>query len=359
MAKVVTSEGLTEFVQEGKFNKVENHKKGNGAAPPLEVVKPPPTVDLKPLDKSEVKEPVRADPAKEPAKVADDEDLKDLTPDERELAKSERVRKLIGKKHSMLKAAEALAAQRQADADEAERFAETQFNEKTLFQKRAEAAEARAAELEGKIPKEVPAAEKKAPIAADFTNAQGQVDWDAYTDAKANFAAEQAVEKERQRQAKEKADAEIVVRTAQLKAQTEAAREKHPDFDRVLSAAQGTAADQVPQFVLNYLWESDASAELVYYLAKHPEESQRIGKLKPIRGVAELGKLEDQLTKSQTPPTASAATPVRSERSGAPAPITPLEGDGTGTGINTDPSTMGFKELRAYHRQKAREKRSH
>jgi hypothetical protein len=356
MGKVVTSAGVEEFVREGKFTQVANHKPGksNGDAPPLETVKAAPTIDVKPAEgaKPDAKvEPAKPTPKAE-VKADTDEDLADLTAEERETAKTERVRKIIGKKHSQLKAAEALAAQREADAEEAERFAETQFHENSLLKKQL-------AELEGRQPKQAvtPPVEKKAPTAADFTNAQGQVDWDAYTDAKAAFAADKAVAAERERQAKEKADADTAVRVAQLKAQTETARAKYPDFDRTLRAVQGTAADQVPQFVLNYLYESDLSAEVAYHLAKHPEEAQRIGKLKPIRGVAELGKLEDQLTKSQTPITA--ATPVRSERGGAPAPITPLEDDGAGGRINLDPSTMSYKELRAYHRERERERRKH
>src|ERR1700749_4224148 len=45
LGKVVTSEGLTEFVQSGKFTQVTNHKPG--AAPPLETVKAAPTLDVK------------------------------------------------------------------------------------------------------------------------------------------------------------------------------------------------------------------------------------------------------------------------------------------------------------------------
>src|SRR5260370_39874775 len=49
MGKVVTSQGLTEFVQSGKFDTVANHKAGQKSeAPPLEAVKNAQTLDISP-----------------------------------------------------------------------------------------------------------------------------------------------------------------------------------------------------------------------------------------------------------------------------------------------------------------------
>jgi hypothetical protein len=48
--------------------------------------------------------------------------------------------------------------------------------------------------------------------------------------------------------------------------------------------------------------------------------------------------------------------PKAPERGGAPPPITPISSQGSGT-VVTDPAKMGFKELRAYERQKEAAKR--
>jgi len=122
-----------------------------------------------------------------------------------------------------------------------------------------------------------------------------------------------------------------------------------------MESAKGTEADLVPQFVLNYIYESDHSALLAYHLAKNPEESQRIAKMRPILGLAELGKLEDKLTAKVPEPKVEpkVETPVP-ERGGAPPPITPIATNASGT-VNTDPARMSYKELRAYER--ARQKK--
>lgn len=335
MAKVVTSAGLQEFVQEGKFDRVAPLKKGE--APPLETVKAAPTLEV-----STPKEPEKAAPTPEP-----DEELtaEEKTLDAKAQKEIQRAKRAVNEKHRLMKEA-------QEATEEAERFAETQYNERTLAQKRADALEARLAELEKKeAPKQE---EKKAPEMKDFTNDQGQVDWDKYTDAKADYRAEQAVQKERERLAGEQAEVANEAHKARIIQSAELARKAHPDFDKVMNTVHGTAADQVPQFVLNYMFESENTAEIAYHLAKNPEVSQKIAKMKPILGIAELGRLEDSLVK---PPSAAANAPAansvtpRSERGGAPAPITPLDGEGS-AGVNTDPAKMSYKELRAYHRER-------
>lgn len=349
MGKVVTSEGLTEFVQSGKFTQVTDHKPGE--TPKLETVAPTPTLDVKPADKPAEK------PAEAPkeAPKPDDPD-NELTAEEKALPEKaqkeiQRSKRAVNEKHKAMKEAQEAAA-------EAERFAENLYNERRLATERAEAAEARLKELEAKTTPKEP--ELKEPNRADFTDAAGNLDWEKYTDAKADYRAKLAIKEERERVSKETAEAQQNARIEALRTRADKAREAHPDFDEVMSRVKGTDADKVPNFVLSYIQESENSAEIAYHLAKHPEVSQRISKLKPILGIAELGKLEDTLVKPPSEaakvPAADSVTPIRSERGGAPAPITPLNGEGT-TGINTDPSKMSYKELRAYHRAREAEKR--
>ena len=111
----------------------------------------------------------------------------------------------------------------------------------------------------------------------------------------------------------------------------------------------------VPQFVLNYIYESDQSAEIAYYLAKNPDETQKIAKMKPILGLAELGKLADKLTTKPVEPPKEVAPVVVPERGGAPPPITPIATTASGT-VNTDPARMSFRELREFEKQRTKKR---
>jgi hypothetical protein len=346
MAKVVTSEGLTEFVQSGKFTHVENHKPGKAAdAPALEVKKDAPTTDI-----GEGKKPDEPKPEKAEAKSEPDEGL---DPEDNDLP--ERVRSRIGRKHAAMKAAQALADKRGEEAAESERFAEQQFNERKLIEGREAALQERLRELEGKQAKPVEP-ELKEPDIKDYTNETGQVDWVKFQKDTSTFAAKQAVAEERARQAQERGEAEQAETAARVKANADKARKAHPDFDKVMAKVTNTEADRVPQFVLNYIFESEYGAEIAYHLAKNPEESKRIASLKPILGLAELGTLAATLSKPAAASNGTAnGTPPARERGGAPPPITPLSGSGSGS-VNTDPAKMSFKELRAYERERARSK---
>jgi hypothetical protein len=353
LGKVVTSEGLTEFVQSGKFIKVENHKAGNGAAP-LETVKGTPTIDLTPAAENAAVKPAEKTPT---AVSSEAETENDLSAEEQALP--EKVRKEIQRKNRAVNEKHKAMKEAQEERDASDRLAEQQYNERRLAEQRADAAEARARELEAKANPPPPAA--KEPTVDDYKQPDGSIDWVKFQKDTADYTRKQALEDFRKEQAETRAAVEREAQIERLRQNAEATRKKHPDFDQVMTRIHGTAEDKVPAFVLNYIQESESSAEIAYHLAKNPEVSQKIAKMKPILGIAELGRLEDSLVK---PPIAAANAPAapsvtpRSERGGAPAPITPLDGEGSG-GINTDPSKMSYKELRAYHRDQEREKRKH
>lgn len=63
--------------------------------------------------------------------------------------------------------------------------------------------------------------------------------------------------------------------------------------------------------------ESEVGPNLLHYLAKNPDEAERIAELSPVRQVAELGKLETKLS------------PAARKASSAPAPITPVGNSGS------------------------------
>lgn len=359
MGKVVTSQGLTEFVQQGKFETVPNHKAGQKAeAPPLEAVKVAATVDVSPAgEKTDGKstppakggDPVPSESVQTtPAESSEHDEA--LTDEEKTLPEKaqkeiQRAKRAVNRKHAeMMAAKEELA--------ELERFGETQFNEKRELEKRLSTLEAelQAAKQQPKPPEP----ELKEPVETDakYRNATGEFDWKQFSKDQAKYEAAIAVKEERKRQQDERVEQQNRELMKRHTAAEESAKKAHKDFDAVMERIKGTDLDKPPSFVVGFLGDSDLSGELRYYLATHSDETQKIFAMTPIRGIKELGKIEDSLIK---PSPAAKETPAASGeiaiQRGAPPPITPLNGDGT-AGIQTDPAKMSFKQLREYERSR-------
>lgn len=336
MGKVVTGAGLQDFIEKGTVTHVTNHKpKDNGAAP-LEVKKDTPVVDLKPTEPEKAPET-----AVEPPKAPVEDVNEGLEPDELEF--SEQIRKKIGKKHRAMKEAQEAAA-------DAEAFAKNQYDRARLAEQRAEEAERRAKELESKVTPPAKQQELKEPNIEDYKSADGQVDWVKFQKDTSTYAAKTAVAEDRELRAKEAQEATRRAQEAQFKARLTQAEAKYPDFLKVVGAAEML----VPNAVLQYITESEYGADLTYHLAKHPELTEKLSKLPPIKAIAEVGKLEITFEKPAKPAEAAAATKAP-ERGGAPPPITPISATGAGT-VNLDPAKMSFQELRAYERERRKKK---
>jgi hypothetical protein len=336
MGKVVTSQGLTEFIQNGKFETVKDAKP-NGEAAALEVVKPPPTVEL-----GEKKE----------AKVEDapaDEDPETQA----EIEKSERFRKTINKKHRAMKEA-------QEAATDAEEFARSQYNRARLAEERAQALER---QLNDSKPAVKAEPEIKKPthdeLGADgkpkwyMADAQGNQQFKAfeYAEALASFAATKAVADDRAKQVEEANKAATAAAEAAAKARVAESRTKHADYDETMEGADV----KTHQAVLQYMTGSENIGEIAYYLAKNPDYVERINKLNPLKAIAEIGKLELTFEKPKAEPSKETAA---APKVGVPPPIQPLSSAGTGI-IQTDPAKMDFKELREYERRRKSERTRH
>lgn len=337
MGKVVTNAG-TEIVP--------NHKAATpGEAPKLQTTQAAPLIDMKSANETKPEtESVERPKADEHVELTEDE----KTLPEKAQAEIQRAKRAVHKKH-----AELMQALAEAEADQ--RLAEGQYDARRLAESKLETAEARLREFEAKaqtavVEKVKPTIDDKKPDGSfKYRDAQGNVDWDTYTDDKAEFAADSKF-KERQAQAdREASEKATATRIEAIKANAEAVRKEHPDYDEVMRRAAAGKTDIVPQYVLNYLYESDNPAGVAYFLAMNPAESQRIAKLKPITGIRELGKIEDSLSVKPNQAANAPAAPGATPKPGAPPPITPISGSGNGA-INQDPSKMDFKQLRAYER---------
>jgi len=339
MAKVVTSEGLSTFVQTGTPTEVIVDKRQGTpkSAPALQM-----DAQIAAADAPEAK---TAETASETAAETPKNDDLGLEPEDHDLA--ERAKKRIGKKHYQMKLAEESAA-------EAERFAETQFNERQLWQKRAEEAERKAAEL---TPKEKAPPELMKPDPNTYVDDKGQFKSFEYAEALAEYSAKKAVADDRKIQAEQAAAAQAEAQKAQFKARIDAAVKKNPDWDEVVRASPTV----LPFAALQYIQESEYGTDIAYFLAKNPEVAERIKNLHPIRAVAELGKIETSFEKpanavaGKTVATDSTATSRTVEPKGAPPPITPISTSGSGS-VNIDPAKMSYKELRAYERERNRKR---
>jgi hypothetical protein len=338
MAKVVTSEGLSDFVQTGKATEViaDQKRKLPGAAPALEIVKTPGTTELSP--ESEPKEP-----PKEPPKVEDT----GLEPEDHDLA--ERAKKRIGKKHYEKVMAEKAAAEARAAAEESDRFAENLFNEREEWKRKAEALEREANELKAKTAPKAPESKEPNPEDPKYKDAKGEFDWLQFSRDNAAYAAKKAVEDERisrEEEARAKAKAES---DAKLKARIEAAGKKYADWSQMVEKSPIMLQNECLQFIAR----SEYGTDIAYFLAKNPEVAEKIRVLDPYVAIAELGILSDQFRKPAHKASPEEAAAKTVERPGAPAPITPISTNGQGS-INVDPAKMSYKELRAYERERAR-----
>ena len=328
MPKVVTGAGLQEFIETGKHDTIESKKPEKKAeAPPLEVKKEVPVIDVKPLE------------AESKPEVNDE----GLEPEDKDL--SEIIRKKIGKKHRAMKEA-------QEAAHDAETFAKNQYDRARLAEERAATLERELQEAKKAPPKEP---ELKSPDIKDFTDEKGNVTWVSqrdsegkvvklgYTEAVADYASKTAITEDRARQAQAREAAE----------KAESARKFKEQADKIEGFEEKLRGVNVwfPNAVLEYITESDDGPQIAVYLADNPEAADRISKLRPIKAIAEIGKLVKGFQRPTEPPKPAPVAPQVAERGGAPPPITPVSGTGSGT-VQTDPAKMSFRELREYERSK-------
>lgn len=346
MAKVMVGgrEGMAIAAKGGDPVEVFEDKRSPArqAAPALEIVKTSAMTDLSP----ESAEKAQKEPVKEADKPNSTED--GLEAEDHDLA--ERAKKRIGKKHYEMKTAQAEAAKLKAEAEESERFAENLFNEREEWKRKAAALETEVGTLKAKVTPPTPAEKEPDPNDAKYKNDKGEFDWLQFSRDNAAFAAKKAVEEDHQKQMEAQREVQQEAAKKATKARFEAAEKKYPDWRKVVESSPLVLQNEC----LTYIARSEYGADIAYFLAKNEEIASKIREMDPYLAVAELGILSDQFRKpaQKTAPTGEAATKTV-ERPGAPAPITPISTNGTGT-INLDPSKMSFKELRAFERERAR-----
>lgn len=125
-------------------------------------------------------------------------------------------------------------------------------------------------------------------------------------------------------------------------ANLKAAREKLTDYAEVMASAEDKVkfSDQAREAII----ESPLGPEILYYYAKNPDESVRLGEMTVKAMLKEIGRLEEKLADR---PQSTASTKV-AEISKAPPPITPLKGGsaavGTLNGHDEVPKSMSYED---------------
>jgi hypothetical protein len=249
---------------------------------------------------------------------------------------TEKIQKLINKKHRQMKEAEEFATGEGRRAIEAERRAEQLQREIDVLRGKKSGGPNTDADG-GSDPSE--------PKPGDFKTV-GE-----YTRALIKYEAKKAGEtgKANAEQSRQQEHANELV-SAFAKRQDEF-RAITPDYDEVI----GNSEVVLPNIAMQYLIESEVGPQLGYYLDKHPDDVARLQKLSPSRCIAELGKLETKLEKPAAPAKVDAG--AAKEVSKAPAPISPLDGSNAAA-VQKDPKDMTFQELRAFREAERRAKAS-
>lgn len=248
-------------------------------------------------------------------------------------------------------AAPEVVAEAQAEADE-----QTKGNPEAVDAPEAETDDTDAAKVEEKSAAKKRRERRQAELAAlrereanaraslerIKTAAQGEVepkrdefdDPDEYVAAKAAWRGAQSVAKREEAAAQEALNQVARQREAEAKAmwmeQVSEARTRYEDFDRV---ALDPAVPITPQ-IASMLQQSDAGADVAYYLGQNRAEAHRIATLPPLEAARELGRIE-----------ATMALPKPKTQQSVPPPVRPVTGRGQ---PQRDPSKMSYAEYRKW-----------
>lgn len=187
----------------------------------------------------------------------------------------------------------------------------------------------------------------KTPAEADPEPKQGDFkSWDEWHEAHTRWAVRDENRRASTRSAQEDADARMRETYDDHLARTEAARTTHADFDDVVRGA-GTfnfasqAANRAFQMALI---EADNGPEVLYHLAKNPDEMAKFAELSPVKVQLLVGRFSAALSPSDGKP----VTPKPKSLSNTPAPAARPQRQTTVTGKSylngEDAKTMSTDE---------------
>lgn len=197
------------------------------------------------------------------------------------------------------------------------------------------AAERLAAELKGRleeVEKRPPSAptkteiEAKAPESTPKPTPDKFETYEDYVEALSDWKYEQRVLKAQQEEEKEAITAYQKEVSATYNQHAEAAKEKYEDWAETIAASDLV----LPPGVGDAIIELENGPDVAYFLAKHPEEGQKLLEMSPQRAIAEVGRISLKIAEPEKPAQAAPTTNVDRQPivSKAPAPVAQLKGHG-------------------------------
>jgi hypothetical protein len=118
------------------------------------------------------------------------------------------------------------------------------------------------------------------------------------------------------------------------------AREEYPDFENIAMGREATSLIVKQPALGVAITESDIFPKLAMHLGQNLDELRRLTELSPTRALAELGKIEDRLSK-----------PAPKRETSQPLPKPPVVVSPGSPQQATKPEEMGVSELREYMAQ--------
>lgn len=178
------------------------------------------------------------------------------------------------------------------------------------------------------------------PVAANFDS------YEDYVDALTDWKIEQR-ETARQVAAAESTHKETV------KAQVEAARARHADYDQVVT-------DKVPisQAMAEVMVGSEHGADIAYYLGQNPAEAKRIAALSPAKAGAALARIEASLDLEPAKSAGGSAAEPKTKANTTKAPAPPKVVTGTGGAADPEPDPKNFTKWEKWYERQQKAKAS-
>ncbi len=159
---------------------------------------------------------------------------------------------------------------------------------------------------------------------------------EARAEWKATKAADKTLREAIKRDEQESIRAEQEKTNQQWSKRIDSARDEIDDFDEICSESEATVTPHMSSAIM----ESDRGPHIAYYLAKNPEEAERIAKLSPSKQMAAIVNLEEKVAKPVKTPS-KAPEPIKPVgKSASSDNDLPSEKDDTATWIRKEKARM-------------------
>ena len=149
-------------------------------------------------------------------------------------------------------------------------------------------------------------------------------------------AAERALMKAIERDQEDRSKETQAKQAKEWSGRIDSARNEIDDFDDVCAESEAPVTSHMSGAIM----ESDRGPHIAYYLAKNPEEAERISKLSPSRQVAAIVNLEEKVAKPVKTPSKAPAPINPVGRTSGPDNDSPSDKDDTTTWIRKEKARM-------------------